>query len=90
MTKHKLSYKNQDINLELDLCENCLTSINYSFDKLLICPHEEKPRCRVCPNPCYEKDKWKALSKIMRYSGAKLGLTKLKNKIKEKFKKIIY
>lgn len=73
-------YDNQSFDTTLDLCDECLETFNYSIERLQGCPHEEKPRCRKCPNPCYEKLYWKKLAKIMRYSGMKLGLLQLKNK----------
>lgn len=82
-----LTYKNETINIDLDLCPACLEKINYSFDRLLACPHEIKPRCRACPNPCYEKKQWKDTAKVMRYSGIRLGLTSVNKKIKNLFKK---
>jgi len=74
-------YKNQTFIISTYLCEECQIQYNYSLQKLVECPHEEKPRCRKCPNPCYEKPYWKKLAKIMRYSGLKLGLLKLKNRL---------
>jgi len=71
-------YQNENIKLELDLCEECSELINYSIERLQGCPHEIKPRCRTCPSPCYEKTQWKKLAKLMRYSGIQLGILKLK------------
>ena len=62
-----------------DLCPTCKQTFLYSYKRLQKCPHEEKPRCRKCPAPCYEKSKWKDLAKIMKFSGMKLGLNKIKN-----------
>ncbi len=84
---HILRYINEDIKVELYLCKECFENINYSFNRLLECPHEEKPRCRTCPNPCYEKKQWKEVAKIMRYSGVSLGLTRINKKFKSIFKK---
>lgn len=81
-----LTYKNENIPIDLNLCPECLEKIQYSFDRLLDCPHEIKPRCRTCPNPCYEKKQWKEVAKVMRYSGMKLGLNSVKKKIKSFFK----
>ena len=67
--------------LQFNLCNDCLKVFEYSFEKLQNCPHEEKVKCRQCPNPCYDKYHWKQLAKIMRYSGMKLGLLRLKNKL---------
>ena len=81
-----LDYKNELIEIDLNLCSECLKKIEYSMDRLLTCPHEIKPRCRTCPNPCYEKKQWKETAKVMRYSGIKLGLRSVNKKIKSLFK----
>jgi len=73
-------YQNQTFTISTYLCQECQTQYDYSLKRLLECPHDEKPRCRKCPKPCYEKLYWKKLAKIMRYSGLQLGLLKLKNK----------
>ena len=78
-----LNYKNDSIKIELFLCQKCLETITYSFERLQECPHEIKPKCRTCPNPCYEKKQWKEVAKVMRYSGLRLGLISVKNKIKK-------
>ena len=81
-TYHKeLTYNNEKLTLELKLCKECKELIEYSFDRLSECPHDPKPRCRKCPNSCYEKPQWKKVAKLMRYSGIKLGFIKLKNAI---------
>ena len=82
-----LNYKNEEVIIELNLCKECNKKINYSFGRLLECPHEEKPRCRTCPSPCYEKKQWKEVAGIMRYSGMSLGLTHINKKFKSIFKK---
>ncbi|MGB5793340.1 nitrous oxide-stimulated promoter family protein [Poseidonibacter sp.] len=72
-------YKKEKYTIKTDLCSSCQEILNYSIQRLLVCPHEEKPRCRKCPNPCYEKQQWKNLAKIMRYSGFKLGFLRIKD-----------
>ncbi len=79
---HKLNYNEINYDIDLDLCDECYSLLKYSFDRLNECPHEIKPRCRTCPSPCYEKNEWKKLAKLMRYSGFQLGLTKIKNLFK--------
>ncbi len=74
-------YNDTKYNFQLNLCEECSTLINYSFEKLQNCPHNPKPRCRKCKNPCYEKEQWKQLAKLMRYSGVHLGIVKIFNKL---------
>ena len=76
-----LEYKSNLFTLELNLCQDCQKAINYSFNKLLFCPHEIKPRCRKCPKPCYEKQEWKNIAKVMKYSAIKLSLGKIKSSI---------
>ena len=74
----QLTYNNKKITIDLELCDNCIELIHYSFDRLLECPHDPKPRCRTCPNPCYEKSEWKKVAKLMKYSGIQLGILKIK------------
>lgn len=76
----QLIYRNENLKkgLTFSLCEECKHSLLYSYDKLQTCPQDEKPSCRKCPEPCYEKKEWKQSAKIMKYSGMKLGLTKIK------------
>lgn len=83
--KYNLEYKNEKFTLELHICKECQENIEYSFDRLQTCPHEIKPRCRRCPNPCYEKDRWKHTAKVMKYSGVRLGLINAKQSIKKLF-----
>lgn len=85
-TKEIISYKQKVFTLNLNLCEECLKDIKYSIEKLQNCVHEIKPRCRNCPNPCYEKTQWKKTAKVMKYSGIKLGLSSIKNKVLKIFK----
>ena len=80
-TQINLEYKSNSFTLELSLCQDCQKAINYSFTKLQSCPHEIKPRCRKCPNPCYEKNEWKNIAKVMKYSAIKLSLGKIKSRI---------
>lgn len=64
--------------LPYNLCEECETLFIYAYGKLKNCPHEHKPSCRKCPNPCYEKPMWKKMANVMMFSGMQLGLTKLR------------
>jgi hypothetical protein len=79
----KLSYNNINYDINLNLCDECNELINYSFNRLNECPHDIKPRCRTCPSPCYEKQEWKKLSKLMKYSGLQFGLIKIKKLFKK-------
>jgi predicted amidophosphoribosyltransferase len=75
----ELYYNDVRVSKELFLCSDCQRLINYSFDRLLECPHEVKPKCRECSNPCYEKSEWKKLASIMRYSSIHIGIDRVKN-----------
>lgn len=78
---YNFKYKDESFQTNISLCKDCQNLINYSFEKLNLCPHEEKPRCRKCPNPCYEKNEWKKLAKIMIYSSFIFNVSNLKNKL---------
>ena len=82
-----IKYKNETLNFEADLCEECHNLLSYAIERLQECPHDPKPRCRKCPNPCYEKNKYKQMAKMMRFAGMRLGLTKAAQKLKKMFKK---
>ena len=80
---YNIPYNDTFFKLEVTLCNECNALLSTSIKNLQNCPHNPKPRCRKCPNPCYEKDDWKNVAKIMRYSGTKLGLTKAAQRIKK-------
>ena len=85
----QLNYDNKNLREETHyhLCEKCEKTLHYSYVKLQECIHEDKPSCRKCPKPCYDKEEWKLLAKIMRYSGLKLGILKIRKKLFGRFKK---
>jgi hypothetical protein len=85
--KYEIEYKNEFFDFSVSLCEDCHNLLSYAIERLKECPRDPKPRCRNCPEPCYEKDKYKQMAKIMRYSGMKLGLTKAAKRLKNLFKK---
>ncbi len=82
-----IQYKDKTFYQTLNLCETCLDTIFYSYEKLQSCPHEEKPRCRKCPSPCYERHRWKNMVTIMKFSAINLGLSKLRKKVSKFFTK---
>lgn len=82
-----LMYNEKAFDLELSLCSQCYMDIKYCFDKLTQCPHEEKPKCRKCSKPCYEKTQRKKTAKVMRYSAVKLKLVEVKKRVKGFFTK---
>jgi len=80
---YNIPYKDQNFKLEVTLCDECNELLASAIAKLQACPYEEKPRCRKCPNPCYEKDEWKKIAKIMKHAGIKLGLGKVGTRLKK-------
>ncbi|BCX79127.1 nitrous oxide-stimulated promoter family protein [Campylobacter sp. 19-13652] len=82
-----ISYKDINLTLCTRLCSECDDTLKYALKRLQNCPHEPKPKCRKCKNPCYEKSRYKHMAKIMVYSGVRLGLSKLKKAAGGIFKK---
>jgi hypothetical protein len=83
--EYELTYQNKKLTFSISLCSKCHEMLNYSIERLKECPHNPKPRCRSCSNPCYEKSKYKQMAKMMRYAGFKLGLTKAAKRLKSLF-----
>ena len=81
LRKYVFNYQEEPHTIELMLCDECHKDISYSFEKLLECPHEIKPRCRKCLNPCFDKIQWKNTARVMKYSSIKLSLGKIKSRI---------
>lgn len=81
----QLKYHEKELGkIEYNLCSQCEKTLLVSYNNLLNCPHDEKPSCRKCPAPCYDKTDWKAVAKIMKYSGMRLGLLKIRKLFKGK------
>ena len=80
---YNIPYNNEYFKLDVTLCNECNTLLSYSISKLQACHHDPKPRCRKCPTPCYDKEEWKKVAKIMKYSGMKLGLGKVGTRLKK-------
>ena len=84
---HKLTCKHQEyiFEMEVTLCLECRKLLEYSLLRLENCPYEIKPKCRQCTSSCYAKKEWKQVAKVMRYSGLRLGVLRVKKQIKEFF-----
>ena len=80
----RLNYNNEDLHQEItyNLCKECEHTLLYSYEKLQDCPFQDKPSCRKCKEPCYERIQWKKSAKIMKYSGMQLGLVKIRKMFK--------
>ena len=70
--------KTDEYEFDFELCDECFGLIKYSINQLHECTKDPKPKCRICPDNCYEKKEKNHMSKIMRHSGMKLGLNRLK------------
>lgn len=69
---------NEPESIEMTLCSECHGLLRYALDRLHACPHDPKPRCRTCPQRCYDKKEWKQMASLMRYSGMMLGMIKVR------------
>jgi hypothetical protein len=68
----------------ISLCRECHNIFDYTCDRLKECELEPKPKCRKCKSNCYNDKMYKEMAKVMSYSGMRLGLGKLKNKLLRK------
>jgi len=76
------SYKDRNFCEIVSICDECFDTLKYSIERLENCQYEEKPRCRNCKTPCYEKSYWKKLAKVMIYSSIRLTFTEFTSKLK--------
>lgn len=76
--QEQISINESFIYQDATLCQQCKSLLFYALQRLKACPHDPKPKCRKCKNPCYEPKAYKQMAKIMLYSGFKLGLSKIK------------
>ncbi|MDD2905614.1 MAG: nitrous oxide-stimulated promoter family protein [Sulfurimonas sp.] len=72
-------YQDKKYSFELPLCAECAELLAYSFERLKACPYDEKPKCRTCAKPCYNKTQWKQVAAVMRYSGTKTKLLEIRD-----------
>ena len=57
------------------ICNECSEVVEYSRDRLLCCPFQDKKStCGKCVVHCYKKDMQKKVIDIMRYAGPKMAL----------------
>ena len=55
-----------------DLCPNCAKLLKYGLTMRLRCPHDVKPMCKKCPNPCYKAEYREKIREVMKFSGIHL------------------
>ncbi len=60
------------LELPLDLCPDCAKLLKYGLTMRIRCPHEPKPMCKKCPEPCYRPEYRNKIREIMKFSGMAL------------------
>jgi hypothetical protein len=58
--------------ITIELCNECIEIMNYSANRLSLCPLDPKPSCKNCTVHCYAPEQRKKIKEIMRFSGIKL------------------
>lgn len=58
--------------IKIELCNECTKIMNYSANRLNLCPLDPKPSCKNCKIHCYAPDQRKKIKEIMRFSGIEL------------------
>ncbi len=53
----------------LEICQDCAKLLKYGLTMRLRCPHEPKPTCKKCPNPCYRPEYREKIREVMKFSG---------------------
>ena len=54
---------------EISLCPDCLRLLTYGLTMRLKCPHDPKPMCKKCENPCYHGEYKAKIKEVMKFSG---------------------
>ncbi len=62
---------------DITLCPECYATLHYALERLENCEQNPKIKCRTCTTPCYDKQMWKKMARVMRYSGIRLGTKSL-------------
>ena len=62
------------MEIEQNLCEECLELVNYAVLRRIRCPLNPKPACKRCPIHCYGKEYRGRIREVMAFSGRKMIL----------------
>ena len=65
-------WKDSLSGVKIELCNECIEIMNYSSNRLVLCPLDPKPSCKNCKIHCYAPEQRKKIKEIMRFSGIKL------------------
>ncbi|MCG8482107.1 MAG: nitrous oxide-stimulated promoter family protein [Clostridia bacterium] len=81
-------YCNKKHHTKEKLCKECVAIKKYAHARLNRCPFgDEKSFCSKCPlGGCYEKSKREEIKKIMKYSGPRIILYRLKTVVEHFFR----
>jgi predicted amidophosphoribosyltransferase len=51
------------------ICPACQNLLDYALGRLVNCPRQPKPKCKDCPQSCYDEDYRRRMREVMRFSG---------------------
>ncbi len=74
--KYEIERSGCKLSVAISLCPQCQELFEYAMDRLKECTQEPKPKCRHCPNNCYDIQHRTRVARVMRYAGVKTGLSK--------------
>ncbi|MHA2105647.1 MAG: nitrous oxide-stimulated promoter family protein [Candidatus Hodarchaeales archaeon] len=68
--------KGNHMQVDTDICENCMELSTYSNQRLEKCVFgEKKPFCSKCPIHCYKPSMREKIKEVMKYSGPRMIYT---------------
>jgi len=54
---------------EISVCPDCTRLLTYGLAMRLKCPHDPKPMCKKCEDPCYHGEYKSKIRQVMKFSG---------------------
>jgi hypothetical protein len=54
---------------KITLCPECARLLTYGIAMRLKCPHDPKPMCKKCDDPCYRGEYKTRIRDVMKFSG---------------------
>jgi Nitrous oxide-stimulated promoter len=58
--------------LGTSLCPECTCLFLHGAAKRVLCSYNPKPRCKICPTPCYRQGYRAAIKAVMHYGGRRM------------------
>jgi hypothetical protein len=71
-SRDKKYWSDKEFQIQIKLCNECVTIMDYSANRLKFCPQNPKPTCKKCEVHCYAPNQRQKIREIMRYSGMEL------------------